>query len=48
MKGTPFHYDGRSPMNQEGTPDEVFVMTDEARMNIAANPYLHDVNSEQE
>ncbi|WP_167449410.1 hypothetical protein [Halobacillus trueperi] len=48
MKDTPFHYDGRSPVNQEVATDEVFVLTDEARINIAANPYQYDVTTEQE
>ncbi|MEC3885715.1 hypothetical protein VKA52_18490 [Halobacillus sp. HZG1] len=48
MKDNPFHYDGRSLVNHEGTTDEAFVMTDETRMNIAGNPYLHEVTEEQD
>ncbi|MBX0356932.1 hypothetical protein [Halobacillus sp. Nhm2S1] len=48
MENTPFHYDGRSAVNQEGVPHEEFAITDEARKNIAANPYLHEVTAEKE
>ncbi|WP_394218746.1 hypothetical protein [Halobacillus trueperi] len=48
MENTPFHYDGRSPVNQEGMPSDAFTITDDARKNIAANPYLHEVTDEQE